>query len=512
MLEIELKFQVPAAERAAVRRAVSTATARTTHLQARYFDTPDRRLAAAGLALRLRKEGRRWVQTLKGRGDGLMQRLEHEVVLSAPKAGPAPAAGATPVLDVALHAGTPAGAALMRALGDATTLTERYATDIRRTHRVVRLPGNNVVELAFDEGEIRAGEARLAVCELEFELQHGAADALPRLAQRWVERHGLWLDVRSKAERGERLALGLTQVPASKSSTPALRASMRGDEALRTLLASALEQVLRNACELAGGGASADALHQCRVGLRRLRSLLRDFGGLDPADTAQAAFTTWQAALADLFRRLGSARDRDALRETLLPALAAAGAPALDLPPAHDHEAPDAVLREAACNALWLQVIAYLHAAAAPTEVTDASDATNATAASPDLRRSVGAELRRLHRQVVEGAATFATLEEAGQHRVRKRLKRLRYGAEAVAALYPAKAVSRYLAALRPAQDALGAYNDLLVARALFEAMAHVDPHAWFALGWLAARKPSALAQCTEALARIEKAPKFWRR
>ncbi|MFN9103948.1 MAG: CYTH domain-containing protein, partial [Betaproteobacteria bacterium] len=79
MNEIELKFQVPPGQATAVARAVGTASARRVRLQAAYADTADRRLAAAGLALRLRREGRRWVQTLKGRGDGLMARPEHEV-------------------------------------------------------------------------------------------------------------------------------------------------------------------------------------------------------------------------------------------------------------------------------------------------------------------------------------------------------------------------------------------------------------------------------------------------
>ena len=81
MTEIELKFQVPASRRVALGKAVATATAQRVSLRARYFDTADRRLGLAGLALRVRKEGRRWVQTLKGSGDGIWQRLEHEVVL-----------------------------------------------------------------------------------------------------------------------------------------------------------------------------------------------------------------------------------------------------------------------------------------------------------------------------------------------------------------------------------------------------------------------------------------------
>ena len=81
MVEIELKFQVPEAARRAVDAGVAAGDSRRTRLQAIYFDTPDRRLAAADIALRLRKEGRRWVQTLKAAGPNAMQRFEHNVPL-----------------------------------------------------------------------------------------------------------------------------------------------------------------------------------------------------------------------------------------------------------------------------------------------------------------------------------------------------------------------------------------------------------------------------------------------
>ena len=111
-LEIELKCQVPPEKRAALTRALATRTAERVDLRARYFDTPDGRLAAAQLALRLRREGEVWVQTLKGRGDGLMQRLEDEVPRDAEDGDPPP-------LDIGLHRGTAAGQALLAALAGA---------------------------------------------------------------------------------------------------------------------------------------------------------------------------------------------------------------------------------------------------------------------------------------------------------------------------------------------------------------------------------------------------------
>ena len=52
------------------------------------------------------------------------------------------------------------------------------------------------------------------------------------------------------------------------------------------------------------------------------------------------------------------------------------------------------------------------------------------------------------------------SLEPAEQHRVRKRLKRLRYLGEFVAPLFGARGRALSSTQLEPAQDALGRHND----------------------------------------------------
>lgn len=222
MTETELKFQIPPALRPLVHRAVATGRARVTPLQAVYVDTADRRLAAAGMALRLRREGRRWVQTLKGRGDGLMARLEHEQRL--PDTG-----RRRPALDARRHAGTPVGDRLLALLADGTPLVDVYTTDIRRTHRVLRV-GAARIELAHDRGHIAAGGRTLPVEELEFELLAGTPAVLTEVAARWVQRFGLWWDVRTKSERGHRLAAGQTGRDAVLSEHALLQALANGAE------------------------------------------------------------------------------------------------------------------------------------------------------------------------------------------------------------------------------------------------------------------------------------------
>lgn len=280
MTEIELKFQLPAGALPALRADVVAAGAQTVRLRAAYLDTPERHLAAARAALRLRQEGDAWVQTLKAQGASAMHRLEH----NAPS-DPAPDGG-RPALDLARHLGTPAASALAAALGlGETALAEvaraggtaglalTFETDIQRTLARVAQAGAQV-ELALDEGAIRAGTGRsLPVCELEMELVDGSEAGLLALADAWVQRHGLWLDVRSKAERGECLARGVAFSPAAVPQPASLGLDAE-PAACRQAVQRALQPVLANGSVLADEGLAAQALQE------HLRHWHRGLGGL----------------------------------------------------------------------------------------------------------------------------------------------------------------------------------------------------------------------------------------
>jgi triphosphatase len=493
MHETELKFQVPAARRSEVERALARAAHQTLHLRAQYFDTPDRRLAAAGLALRLRQEGRRWVQALKGPGDGSLQRLEHEVAVAGQRGGP--------LIEPARHAGTAAGDLLARALGpDAPALQRVFETDVRRSFRIVR-HGSARIEVALDVGALIAGDQRQPLCELEFELKAGAVHGLLDLASRWAQRHALWLDVRTKAERGALLAQDQTCAAAVTAGELTLTQDMPAEAALRAIVHACLAQALPNAAALAAEVGAAAHLHQLRIALRRLDSALREFGAwsaaVDPA---------WQPALGALRARLGASRDRDALATSLLPQLRAAGAPLAELPPLEASDAIVEAMRAPGCARLQLELLAFVHGAQPPPA------ATALEAAAAPLRERFAVRLDRLHRRLAKDAAAFATLDDAQRHRARKRVKRLRYGVEFAASLYRDKDVRRYLARLRPAQEALGRYNDLSLAETQFRAHVPDDARAWFALGWLAARRAPLLRDAAKALEALREARVFWTR
>jgi CHAD domain-containing protein len=258
-----------------------------------------------------------------------------------------------------------------------------------------------------------------------------------------------------------------------------------------------LDQVLGNASEVAAGSADAEHIHQLRVGIRRLRTAFRELSGLAPgADPA------WEAALVDAFRVLGEHRDHSHLERSTQPQLEAQGAPPLDVRSSQDPPDPTATVRSPAFQDALLGLLEFTH-----------SDSTGESrdAGSAKARKLLSSRLEKLHSQVGKDGRRFQQLEMVSQHRVRKRLKRLRYLAEFVAPLFAPRRGRDFIAALKPVQDALGLYNDELMALEAYRRIAEREPAAWFGVGWLTARRAGNAAQCQQELERFAKAKPFWR-
>ena len=499
MIEIELKFRIPADRLAQVRRAVATSSAETIELQAAYFDTQGGALAAARLAARVRREGAQWVQALKTAGDGVARRGEHEVMRGSGRR--------MPEFDPAAHVAAPEMAqALQAALAadpaGGAGLHKVFETQVRRTRRLVRA-GPARIELALDEGVIRAGAREAAVAELEFELKAGRALALFELAAQWVDRHRLWLDPRSKAERGEALARGDPPPPAVKSRSLALSGDTPPGAALKAMVGSALAQVLHNAAVLADERGRPEHVHQLRVGLRRLRSALRIFGAMAPDAEAAGAI---ESAARPLFAALGSRRDQDVVSEMLAAPLYAAGLDPVHLLGQAEPDDPGVLVRGGAFNRFALQVLAFAATDGAPDGPSEAGE----VAAPASLQRLARQGLARAWKRIERDAGHFADITEDERHALRKRAKRLRYALEFTADLWPQRRTKPFLAALARAQDVIGAYNDSVVADELLRSLDRRDPSVAFAAGWVTARRAEALRECERPLRRLLKAQRPW--
>lgn len=201
--EIELKLALApgAAERLVRHPLLADSAPDVSALANTYFDTPAGTLAAARMALRLRRVDGITLQTLKTAGHGgggLSTRNEWE----------------WEVVDSALDLAGLAELAPIQALeGDVLSqLVAQLRTDFTRRRYEVRCR-QSVVEVALDEGEIIAGEARAPIRELELELKAGSPDALWELAEALAGTAALRPSDSSKAARGEALGRGDWPLP-----------------------------------------------------------------------------------------------------------------------------------------------------------------------------------------------------------------------------------------------------------------------------------------------------------
>lgn len=169
----------------------------TRELLNQYFDTPERALAEARVALRLRRDGDTVIQTLKCRGTsvaGLSERNEHEWQLDKVKLD-------LKKLDDSCW---PAQLADL----DKKTIKPLFTTDFTREYAEIawgRGKAKVVIEAALDQGFVIAGKRKEAICELELELREGEPAALLELAAELTTSVALMPCDISKAERGYRL-------------------------------------------------------------------------------------------------------------------------------------------------------------------------------------------------------------------------------------------------------------------------------------------------------------------
>jgi inorganic triphosphatase YgiF len=462
----------------------------------RYFDTPDWALSAQGIALRVRRVGRRWLQTLKTEGvrqGGLSRRAEYEMAIT----------GGTPD-----WSRFPAEALARVPQALRAQLAPRFETRFSRT--VWQLAGKQgaAIEVALDVGDVQAGSRRQPICEIELELKAGHPDSLFELALDWARQLDcLPLDT-SKAERGVRLARDQNPTPV-KSVAAVLDRRMSVEAGFAAMCQASLAQFqanlpgvlnpLPNPPPQAGEGANVmptpindiEYVHQARVALRRLRAALRI---CRPACVLPEEL---MAGLRMLAAALGPVRDWDVLCcETLPPvephfedAVAwQQGMAALEAQRAAARDAMQAALAQARPGA-WLLAFQRWLLRRGWRDAPEARRFTQLSPLAPWARRV----LRKGQRRIVRDARACAELQAAQRHALRIVIKRQRYAAEFFQALSDKRRQPRYLAALCDAQDSLGHLNDARIGQNLVSlAQRDTGPMGSFVQGWLAAQQDGA--------------------
>ncbi|WP_343699728.1 inorganic triphosphatase [Caulobacter sp.] len=490
--EIELKFLIPP-EAAALILAQLKGEEAARQLDATYFDTPDHALRKAGFGLRVRDgEGGR-KQTLKSASaGGVFARGEWETLV----AGPGP--------DRDALARTPAAAVL-----DGQDLAPVFTARVERIVRLVQV-GEATIEAALDRGELQAGSRHSAVCELELELKAGQPAALFDLARQLARRSPLRLSLISKAERGYGLAAGDEGAAPHRQPSPISPKASVG-EALQALGQAGLIHLCA-ALEAVRERPEPDGVHQARVAVRRLRSLLKTFKALAGDEAARAL----DEELHWLAGEFDAARDLDVFAGEVW-SQAATGASfagrddferALQAARANAYLRMEAALESPRTRGVLLEAAAWLEAGA-----WTADPALAKLRASPADAFAAG-ELDHRRTQVKKRAKAFDDLDAHGRHRLRLKGKTLRYAAEDLAPLFPdhPKRSARFIEAVKTVQDVLGALNDRHVREQLIQTVAHGDARMAQDAARVALRNSdeALLHDARKALADLLDAKPFW--
>jgi len=508
--EIEVKLELAPATLLTLKKIPLFQTIKTTPKRASqvsvYFDTDNHKLRQEGLMLRVRREGRRYTQTIKSTtNSGLFQRDEWETQI----------AGREPDLNQAN--GTVPGL-LSKKLR--RRLKPLFETRVRRTVYPV-VDDERAIALAVDRGTIDTGTRSQRLCEIEIELERGTPAMLFDVARDLTLALPARLAVKSKSERGYEIIDGEQELPV-KAAPVDLPAGASTLDAFQMIGLACLKQVINNEAALIKG--DPEGVHQMRVGLRRLRAAMSLFAVLlrDPQTEAIKSELKWLAG------ELGPAREFEVLVNRVVAPMERRGRRWRGMPLLSQELAERrdvaltcarAAVQSVRFRVLTVDIAAWLQAGL----WTNPQDDLVQDQGNLPIEMFAFKQLARRWRKVRMRGRVLGRLDARSRHKLRIQTKKLRYAAEFFATLFTTKrAVKRrkqFLSALECLQDGLGDLNDISVHEKRIAEMGirrqRTNPSRVFAAGLLTgredARMEAAMMATTEAYADLVKVKPFWR-
>ncbi len=429
-------------------------------LKATYYDTADLRLARAGASLRFRRgDATPWTVKLPTDVPG----IRHEI--SRPGSP-----GTVPGELAAVVTAYSRGARL------------EPAAVLRTTRRVYELRGGDgslLAEVDDDTVAVLDGKSiRKRFREIEVERHEGGRKLLDRVG---VELRAAGAATGAFTPKHVRALGSLGPADLVRPCGTLSRKASAGDvvaEALRADVSRMLrhDPLVRLRIGLPDGDT---AVHQMRVGCRRLRSDLRTFRPL--LDSAWVG--RLRAELSWIAEVLGAARDAEVLRARLrrtagvdpLAPLDDAAIARIDAELAARHEEALTELDAAMRGGRYVALLDALVAASASPKLTPSRAALPARDLLPRLVAKPWRQLAYGADGVTGAGDLDPTAPDAEWHEVRIRAKRTRYAAEAVAGPLGGPA-AQFARAVTGVQNLLGEHQDAVVASETWLSIAQSDP------------------------------------
>jgi len=460
--EVELKLEVAPSELEKVLAhpllGERSDGASTQTLHSTYFDTPDHALQQAGISLRVRRNGDQRIQTVKAARspDGIAlarDEWEKEVDSDSPDYTLAEQTGLQPLLE------------------QRSAIQPVFRVTTERTVHTVAFQ-SSIIEVAADDSKVEGKEQTVSFGELELELKDGMPADLFQLALTLSTATPLRLSFKTKAERGFETVTG-EQPTRVKAPPVVLKRKMTSAQAFQRVGASCLQHLMANET-IVRHAPEADAVHQMRVALRRLRAAITLFKAVveDEQRDPIRAELKWMANV------LGEARDLDVYITKVLE-------------PAQDEHSNDEgyqnllaeyrkrrdeayqMVQETIASprfingvletAAWIEAGNWLRDGSKP--VRKRRDQPVAALAEE--------ELGRRWKKIIKQGRNLVELDPEERHQVRIEIKKLRYATEFFESLFKGGGAKKRkraaLSTLEALQETLGELNDIAVG-------AHMEP------------------------------------
>jgi len=471
-------------------------------LKSIYYDTPDLRLRDLGVTLRVRDDGKCFIQTVKS-GTGVENGISNPIEVETPVDSPEP--------DLKLISDKVLRRQLSKAI-NGSSLERAFETVVTRTSYKLG-KGDSLVELALDRGEARAKRRKTPIREAELELIKGDPGVLLGLCQELFDGHPVHLSSMTKAERGYRLLLktpeARPEITPVKARQPDVKTGQSCGVAFGQIFRSAAEQIINNRTAVLETD-QAEGPHQLRVGLTRLRAAHRAL----KARLDSPPFHQLEDDARAIARAVGELRDADVLIEDIYAPVAGAAPDQQGFDALHhalqSHRATkQGSARQCLRAGQWSRLLLSLALWPAILE-------TNPSLQGQSIDDYARQALKKRWKKVAKCGRGIERLNPEEKHKMRRSLKKLRYMTEFFAPIFPNKDVKSFVKQLKALQDVFGYVNDVRMAEQLRTiAVEHGEGPdcavaAGIVLGTHEERAAEAWTHAQEEWQRLKSRDRFW--
>jgi len=305
----------------------------------------------------------------------------------------------------------------------------------------------------------------------------------------------------------------------AKATSLILPKPCTGEDALVATVDNCLTHLSANE-ECALAGVDPEGVHQMRVALRRLDATLTLYEPLIP----QSQIDRLQLRIKSVTHTLGPARDWDVFLSDMLAPVAANMPNDADLKFLRNialrqrmaaYREVHKTLRSQPYREMWQELALWL----AERQWRQQAVTEKSLQLMSDVRSFSETVLDKAHQKLLKRGKGFSVLDARARHKLRIRIKKVRYASEFFSPLYPLERSETFLAALRDMQADLGKLNDVESARGLMDGLTTGDSErarriaraGGLVIGWH--RHAGALREnrLVRHWRKLKKAAPFWR-